>query len=100
MIIYNVTASIDESIEEDWLKWMKEVHIPAVIETGYFEGHRLCRVIGGSENGVTYAVQYICESLARLQQYEIKHASALRKDYKERYEGKYAVFRTLLEVIE
>ncbi len=100
MILYNVTVSIEQSIEEDWLQWMKQVHIPDVINTGYFQGHRLCRVIGGDENGVTYAVQYICESLAQLQQYEIKHAPALREDYKKRYEGKYAAFRTVLEVIE
>jgi len=100
MILYNVTVSIDPEIEKDWLQWMKEVHIPDVLATGYFDGHRLCRVIGGDENGVSYAVQYICESLAKLQQYEIKHAPTLRADYKNRYEGKYAVFRTLLEVIE
>jgi hypothetical protein len=100
MIIYNVTVSIEKEIEEDWIKWMREVHIPDVEATGYFQGHRLCRVIGGDEMGVTYAVQYLCESLARLQQYEIKHAATLREDYKKRYGGKYAAFRTLLEIIE
>ena len=100
MIIYNVTVSIDPEIEKEWLGWMKETHIPDVINTGYFQGHRLCRVIGGDENGISYAVQYICESLAQLQQYEIKHAPSLRADYKKKFEGKYVAFRTLLEVIE
>jgi len=99
MIIYNVTASIDADIEQDWVTWMKEHHIPDVMATGYFERSRLCRVIGGDENGVTYAVQYECPSLAILQQYETKSAPALRKDYQARYAGKYVVFRTLLEVL-
>lgn len=99
MIIYNVTVSIDASIEEDWLQWMRTTHIPDVMATGYFDAHRLCRVIGGDEMGVTYAVQYECESLAKLQQYETKSAPALREDYKKRYEGKYAAFRTLLETV-
>ena len=99
MIIYNVTASIDPDIEKDWVQWMKTVHIPEVMATGYFVGSRLCRVIGGDEKGISYAAQYECESLAILQQYETKAAPALREDYKKRYEGKYVVFRTLLETV-
>ena len=99
MIIYNVTVSIDADIEEQWVQWMKEVHIPDVIATGYFERARLCRVIGGTENGVTYATQYECESVAKMQQYETKAAPALRAEHQKRYEGKVAAFRTLLETV-
>lgn len=99
MIVYNVTVSVDPSIEKDWIKWMQETHIPDVMATGYFKSSRLCRVIGGDENGITYAAQYECESLAVLQQYETKAAPALREDYKKRYDGKYVAFRTLLEVL-
>jgi len=99
MIIYNVTVSIDEAIEEDWVKWMQEVHMPDVMATGYFVRSRLCRVIGGDKMGVTYAAQYECESLAVLQQYETKAAPALKADYMKRYEGKYVAFRTMLEIL-
>jgi len=30
MILYNVTVSIDPEIAEEWLTWMREVHIPDV----------------------------------------------------------------------
>jgi len=99
MIIYNVTVSIDTAIEQDWVKWMQEVHMPDVMAAGYFTTSKLCRVIGGDEMGVTYAAQYECESLAMLQQYETKAAPALRADYKKRYEGKYVAFRTMLEIL-
>ena len=36
MMLYNVTVGIDQSIEAEWLPWMKEIHIPAVLETGMF----------------------------------------------------------------
>ena len=45
MIIYNVTVSIDASIHEDWLEWMKKVHIPEVMQTGYFLENKLCKLI-------------------------------------------------------
>ena len=45
MIIYNVTVSIDQSIHEDWLQWMKEIHIPEVMETGFFLENKVCRLM-------------------------------------------------------
>ena len=33
MILYNVTIAIDNNIENEWKKWMSEVHIPDVIAT-------------------------------------------------------------------
>ena len=99
MIIYNVTVSVDEDVAEKWLKWMREIHIPEVMATGYFVSSRLCRVIGGTENGITYATQYECESLAKMQQYETKAAPALRADHQKHFEGKTVAFRTLLETL-
>ena len=34
MYIYNVTTNIDESVHDEWLHWMKEIHIPDVLATG------------------------------------------------------------------
>ena len=35
MILYNVTVNIDTDVEEDWIEWMKETHIPEVMKTGF-----------------------------------------------------------------
>ena len=32
MIIYNVTISIDKEVENYWLDWMKNTHIPDVMQ--------------------------------------------------------------------
>ena len=46
MIIYNVTVSlVDQSIHQDWLKWMKEIHIPEVMDTGFFLDNKICRLL-------------------------------------------------------
>ena len=34
-ILYNVTVSIDKDVEKEWLEWMKKVHIPDVMRTGF-----------------------------------------------------------------
>jgi len=45
MIIYSVTVTISKDAESDWLKWMKNVHIPDVIRTGYFLSWQMQKLI-------------------------------------------------------
>jgi hypothetical protein len=100
MIIYNVTVSIDPSIQEDWLTWMRSNHIPDVMATGCFRESRISRVHGEEEGGVTYAITYVCPSEDLLKEYEVKHAPGLQADHSKRYQGKFAAFRTKLSIIE
>ncbi|MFB0997424.1 MAG: DUF4286 family protein, partial [Flavobacteriales bacterium] len=41
MILYNVTINIDATIQKEWLIWMKEIHIPKVMETGCFTENKV-----------------------------------------------------------
>ncbi len=99
MIVYSVTVNIDSSIHEDWLAWMKSKHIPDVMATGYFTDYRLLKVISRQEDeeGVSYNIQYTCSSMADLHHYQVEKAPALQKEHSDRYDGKFAAFRTLLE---
>ena len=98
MIIYNVTVNIDDSVQDEWLQWMKETHIPDVINTGMFSEAKLSRILAESEGGTSFSIQYLCESMDVLEQYQRTFAPALQAEHNERYGGKFAAFRTLLEV--
>jgi hypothetical protein len=100
MILYNVTVSIDPAIEEDWLSWMRSKHIPDVMATGFFKESRLSRVHGEEEGGVTYAVTYVSLSEAHFDAYKAEHAPRLQQEHTQRYEGRFAAFRTMLSVVE
>ncbi len=104
-IIYNVTCSVEESIKAEWLTWMRTVHIPEVLQTGLFEGHKFLRVIGAledaqKEEGGTYAIQYTLESIEKFLQYAQDHAPALRAKTEAKYGEKIMAFRTLLEEMD
>lgn len=101
MIIYNVTVNIEDDIHLDWLNWMKTIHIPDVMNTGYFIENKLCKVLSTQEDetGHTYAIQYTCASMDDLDEYQANHAPALQKDHMDRYQGKFVAFRTLLELV-
>lgn len=100
MILYNVTVCIDEQVHEEWLEWMRSKHIPDVLATGCFIESRIARVHGEEEGGVTYAIGYIAPSSEKLDEYQEQYAPALQKEHTERYQGKFAAFRTMLTVIE
>lgn len=99
MIIYNVTISVDEDIHDEWLEWMRTVHIPDVMETGLFVGHRILKVLSDVDTGVTYSIQYDCHSMKELEEYHAAHAPRLQKDTQDRYGDKFVAFRTLLELL-
>jgi hypothetical protein len=100
MILYNVTVSVDPEIADKWLQWMRTVHIPDVMATSCFIESRLSRVHGEEEGGITFAITYLCPSQELLDKYRQFYAPALQKEHSEKFEGRFAAFRTLLEVIE
>ncbi len=100
MIIYNVTVNVEESVHEDWLAWMRNVHIPEVMSKGIFSGHRMFRVLADEGSGsYTYAIQYTCDSLELAETYRERFAPALQEESRRRYKDKTVAFRTLLELV-
>lgn len=98
MIIYNVTVNIDDDVHDDWLEWMQQVHIPDVMNTGMFLESRISKILAEEEGGKSYSIMYLCKNMETLEKYQQEFASALQQDHTERYAGKFAAFRTLLEV--
>ena len=99
MIIYNVTVNIENDVREEWLNWMKTVHIPDVMATGYFIENKICKVLVDEEQGTTYSIQYTAANMKQLEEYQRLHSPRLQKEHNDRYAGKTVAFRTLLEVV-
>ena len=99
MILYNVTSSIEPSVAEEWLDYMRATHIPEVMATGFFLKSQLCRLLNEEEGGITYAAQYYCLNVEQLEEYQVLCAPALRADLEAHFAGKYVSFRTVLEVV-
>jgi len=99
MILYNVTTSLDPEIAEDWVVYMRDTHMPEVMATGFFLKSQLCRLLNEEDDGITYAAQYYCVSLDQLETYQEVAAPALRQEIEKQFGGRYASFRTMLEVV-
>ena len=100
MYIYNVTISIDESVHDEWLEWIK-THIPEVLATGKFSKATLTRVLVEEEmGGITYSVQYRAHSREALDSYYKEDAEKLRNGGLKKFADKMLAFRTELQIID
>lgn len=100
MLLYNVTVTIDLDVHEDWVKWMRHTHIPEVMATGMFRSYRMCRLLSHEhEDSEIYSMQYLVQDMDQLRRYMDEFAPELQRRHQERYAGKYAAFRTVMELL-
>ncbi len=100
MYIYNTTVNVDESINIEWLKWMHQVQIPAILATGKFSKVKLCEVLIKEDlGGITYAVQYTAEDQEKLKSFITNDAYKFKEEEMKLFSGKYGTFTTELKVI-
>lgn len=89
-------------MHDSWLKWMKETHIPEVMQTGFFITHSFSKLLTKQEDetGTTYVIQYMAQTMEHYEIYVKEHAPALQAKTKALFEGKFVAFRTLMEKID
>lgn len=73
---------------------MQTVHIPDVIQSGYFEK----AIMAKDTDGEGYRIEYHCVSMERYQAYAQEAAPALQEDHSKRYAGKFSASRKIYEV--
>ncbi|MEL6656425.1 MAG: DUF4286 family protein [Bacteroidota bacterium] len=101
MILYNVTIKVEHDVHKDWLAWMKVVHLPAMMKTGYFLEYTISRLMGTDESdGFTYSIQYLLNDFSSYQDYQQTEAANMQRKHHNRYKDKYVAFRTIMKVIE
>jgi len=100
MIIYNVTVKITHTIHTDWLQWLKEEHIPDIIQTGCFTHATILRLLEVDDTeGPTYAVQYFAESKGLYNNYIENHAAAMREKGFTKWGNQFIAFRSVMQVV-
>lgn len=100
MIIYNVTIKVTESIHPQWLVWLKEEHIPDVINTGCFTKATILRLLEVDDSeGPTYAIQYFAESKGLYNRYIDKFAPEMRQRSFDKWGNGFIAFRSVMQVV-
>lgn len=100
MLLYNVTVNIDKDAETEWLQWVKQQQIPAIMDTGLFTGHKLYRLVNEEYNdGTTYAMQFFARTLDDVEKYLTEFAPVMAARLQESFKDRHVAFQTLLESV-
>ena len=99
MYLYNVTVNLESTVAAEWLEWMKNKHTGDVIATGCFSGCRIMRLLDVEDQGSTYSVQYTFNKMEDYDKYQELFAPTLQKEHREKFEGKFVAFRTIMEEV-
>ena len=100
MILYNVSIILDEEIHESWLKWLKNEHLKEMMSIGFFISYRVLKVLDSPNEGLTYCIQYIADSIEKYYEYIQNHANQLQNNVPAQFLNKFVVFSTVMEFIE
>jgi predicted ATP-dependent Lon-type protease len=101
MILYNVTIKVHHSIHTEWLQWLKQEHVPEVMQTNCFTDFKILRLLEIDEvEGPTYAIQYFAESKALYNLYIEKFAIEMRNRSFAKWGDKFIAFRSVMQIVD
>lgn len=96
-VMYAVTVKIDPAIAEEWIGWMRAVHIPDVLATGCFQRCTIqAEPVTGDRAG--YVLEYLAHSAQSLERYQQDHAPRLQQIHSARYAGRFEASRAIRSV--
>ncbi len=98
MIIYNVTVSVNSNRVEEWIEWMKDKHIPEMMQTELFAGYEFHKLLEQDETeGLTFVIQYQLNNKEDYDLYIERHAPIMRDKTSKKFASDVIAFRTLME---
>ena len=95
MIIYEIAATIRADLVEDYEKYMRETHIPELLETGFFAGAKFTRTSANR-----YRIQYEAHDQNALDEYLETKAGQLRADFLAHFPAGIELSREHWEVLQ
>jgi hypothetical protein len=100
MLIYNETFIIDDTMNDEWLAWIKNNHIPAVLATGAFDGYKMYTILDSPNEGITYCLQFTTDTVERYSDFYYKNLEDIHNAHNKQFEERFALFHTLMENVE
>jgi Domain of unknown function (DUF4286) len=95
MFVYEITAVVRADLVEKYEKYMRERHIPDLLETGYFRAASISRAAKNR-----YRIRYEARDQNALDEYLKNDAARLRADFLEHFPEGAEVSRDVWEVLE
>ena len=101
MIVYNITVKVHPAIDEAWLLWQQQEHIPEIMACGQFSQWKMFRLLDQDDSeGMTFVIQYFAPSLENYVRFTEEFEPVLRKKAFDKWGNRFIAFRTVMEVVK
>ncbi len=100
MFIYNITILIEESIEQEWLNWIKPNFIQVIMETGFFQSYQLLQVTDSPNEGLTYCLQFRTNEISSMQSYQSLYAMQIENEHMHAFQNRLVTFSSTMKIID
>ncbi|WP_207422065.1 DUF4286 family protein [Desertivirga brevis] len=100
MVLFNITIIIDDSINDEWLRWINEEFIPEAMSSNLIASKRLLKVLDSPNEGITYCLQFVLDTIASYQSFQQNQFASLMNKHSINFNNKFVSFNTLMEFID
>jgi len=101
MLIFNTTFLVSDHVSGQWIKWIREEHIPFMLASKTFSKPQLAKVYTQEDQeGTSYSLQFHVADLHTLENWHIEYAKTFEKQFAEKFGTKVVFFATILEIIQ
>jgi hypothetical protein len=98
-MILSITYAIEPKIEDEWLVFAKNNHIPALEQSYDFEHIRFTKVIPEEKMDTAFNLQLKFKNQEELNTYMKYHGNEIHQELLKAFNGKMAMFTTLLKEV-
>lgn len=100
MLIFNTTFLVSDRIHGIWLKWVREQHIPFMLESGMLTAPQVAKVISAEDQeGTSYSVQFCVADMQTLENWHIKYSKIFEQLFAAKFGSEGMFFASVLEII-
>lgn len=102
MLIFNTTYLVSDKVHGAWLRWLKEQHVPFMLDCGCFSTPQIAKVLSteADQEGTSFSVQFRIADVASLNRWNAEHGEAFERRCGEKFGADVLTFSTVLEIVE
>jgi L-rhamnose isomerase len=101
MLIFNTTYLVSDDVHESWLEWVREQHIPFMLDSTYFSHPQVARVItSAKQDGTSFSVQFHIQDMHTLKLWNKEYNSLFQENCSKQFGTEVIFFTTVLELVE
>jgi hypothetical protein len=101
MLILNTTFLVSDEVQNQWLNWVREQHIPFMLNTKYFKKPQIAKVLGNdTADGTSYSVQFQVNDSETLEKWHSEFAGKYEQSCYQVFGNEALFFSTILEILD